>query len=100
MQERPVDQYTVREMFTEAERLARELSDHLEKGFVPKVGALARIVRPPKAGEESPLIEDGVVRTHSAQVLESDQFTEKLYDRLHSFCEAVEKNMDRIISGG
>lgn len=99
MQEKPVDQYTVREMFTEAERIARELSDHLEKGFVPKVGALSRIVRPHKAGDESPLVEDGVVRTHSAQVLESDQFTEKLYDRLQDFCLAVDKNMDRIISG-
>lgn len=100
MQEKAVDQFTVREMFTEAERIARELSDHLERGFVPKVGSLTRIIRPPKPGEEAVFVEDGVVRTHSAQILESDQFTEKLYIRLHDFCQAVESNVDRIVGGG
>ncbi len=96
---RPVDQYTLREKFTEAELLTRELYDHVEKGFVPKVHALGRLVRPPREGMNELPVEDQLIRTSTAQILENDQFTERLSHRLMDFCRSIDSNIDRVLSG-
>lgn len=100
MIERPVEQLTVRELFTEAERLTRELVDHLEKAFSPRTHNLLRLVRPPKdPHEDVPFVEDGVIRNHAAQILESERFTEQLYDKLHRYCQAIDKKVTTIVTG-
>jgi hypothetical protein len=99
MIDRPLEQITVREMFTEAERLTRELSDHLENGFLPKVHNLLRLVRPNPQHVDVVNVEDRVIRTHASVVLESERFTEQLYDRLQRFCEGIDQKVERIVSG-
>ena len=37
---------TLREMLTEAERLTRELGEHLDQSFIPKCHELSRLLRP------------------------------------------------------
>lgn len=101
MIERPVEQLTVRELFTEAERLTRELVDHLENGFSPKTHNLLRLVRPPKDPhhDDGPFVEDGVIRTHAAQILESERFTEQLYDKLLRHCQEIDRKVTTIVTG-
>ncbi len=86
-------------MFTEAEHLTRELCDHLERGVVPKIQSLGRAVRPTKGSDDPSLVEDGVVRNQAVQVLESDQFTEQLAEKLTRLLGAIDKNVERIVSG-
>jgi hypothetical protein len=99
MIDRPVEQLTARELFTEAERLTRELSDHLENGFVPRVHNLLRLVRPNPQHIEQVDVEDGVIRSHATLVLESERFTEQLYDKLQRYCEAIDRKVEGIVSG-
>jgi hypothetical protein len=98
---RPIEQLTLREMFTEAERLTRELIEHLDQGFLPKSHELARLVRPIN-GEPPGLndLEDVTVRTQAARLLESEAFTEQVYAGLDEYSRAIDASVTRILTEG
>ncbi len=98
---RPIQQQTLREMFVEAERLTRELIEHLDQGFLPKSHELARLVRPIN-GEPPGLndLEDVTVRTQAARLLESDTFTDRVYESLNEYCLAIDASTSRILTEG
>ncbi|MGH7202665.1 MAG: hypothetical protein ACREJB_18815 [Planctomycetaceae bacterium] len=102
MAERDLGELTLRELLTDAERLARELVEHLEQNFIPKAHRLRKLVR--SADHETMEanlrdVRDLTVRTHVAQVFDSDQFTRQVYDRLHEYLEAIDSTVSRSLSG-
>jgi hypothetical protein len=101
MGERPPQQLTLREMLVNAERFTRELTDHLDQAFIPKCHELARLVRPIN-GEPPDVnaLEDVTVRTQAARILETDQFTETVFENLSRYCQAIDEAVNKIVSGG
>jgi hypothetical protein len=101
MVERSVGQLTLREMLVEAERLTRELSEHLDQAFLPKCHELSRLVRPIN-GEPPDLraLEDVTVRTHAARILESETFTDAVFEKLAEYSQAIDHAVGRIVVEG
>ncbi len=100
MPERPVEQLTLREMFKDAERLTRDLIEHLDQGFHPKAHQLHRLVRPTDTEAFDARVEDVTVRNHVLRVLESEEYTEKLYEKLQQYYLAIDKVASRIVDEG
>ena len=100
MAERDVKELTLRELFKDAERLTRELMEHLEQGFLFKSRALAQLVAPTPGDPEYEQIEDLTIRNQVDNLLKSDDFTERLYCRLEQYYRAIDENVTRISTGG
>jgi len=101
MVERSMKQMTLREMLTEAERLTRELGEHLDQAFIPKCHELSRLVRPIN-GEPPDIraLEDVTVRTQTARILETENFTESIFGKLSEVCTAIDAAVNKITSEG
>ena len=89
------DDLTLRDRVVAALRFNRELVEHLEQGFVPKVHALRRVTRPEKVGGD-PAPGDKTVHASAATVLESDHFTVGVYEQLIAHCESIRKAVDEL----
>ncbi len=101
MVERSISSQTLREQLVEAERLSRELAEHLDQSFIPKCLELTRLVRP--INGEPPdvrVLEDVTVRTQAARILETETFTERVFEQLADYCKAIEVSVNRIASEG
>lgn len=99
MFERPVEQLTLREKLIDAERLTHELIEHLEQGFLPKAASLGKIA---KAGlDEHPVepVGDLTIRTRASELLESEQFTHQLSEKLSRYIEGIDQGMTQIENG-
>ncbi len=96
---RALDQLTLREMFSDTERLTVELADHLEQGFLPKNKQLIRLVRVLPEGVEKRHVEDISVRNQASELLKSHQFTQELFDKLDDYLDAIDQSITRIIDG-
>lgn len=90
---------TLRQKMTEGEHLARELIQHLEQGFLPKVQHVRRLTRPhPEAGEEE--LRDVTLRNAVGEVLASDDFTRQLSQKVRLFAASIEADVERIVHEG
>jgi len=99
MADRPVGQLTLREKFKGAEKLSRELTEHLEQGFIPKVHELMRLVEPLRTGGFATDVQDVTVRNHSSSALESEKYTDTLCEKLEEHCNAIDSDVSRIVAG-
>ncbi len=99
MAKRPVNELTLREQFTEAERETRELLDHLERNMIPKIENLRGLVHVNKTGTGRSQGEVKVVtvRNLAAQVLESGEFTRDLCKNLEQYFQAINGGVLKII---
>lgn len=95
---RAPSQLTLREMFSDSERLASELVEHLELGFIPTNEQLIRLVRVVPDGIEKRRVEDISVRNQAAELLKSDDFTQALFEKLDEYLEAIDQSVNRIIT--
>ena len=82
---------TLRQKLMEADKLTRELIDHLDRGFLPKAHNLRRITRHGSEGDESTT--DLTVRSTADQVLESASFTVNVAQGLEQFLIAIDDEM-------
>ena len=98
MSERPLEQLTLREMVISAEHLIRELSMHLEQAFLPKVNALEKMVAAHATQDECSLVQDVTVRNQAALVLQSDEFSQRLYKKLNDCLAAIERGTNQALS--
>ena len=99
MADRSVEEMPLRDVFTEAERVARELLDHLENGFLLKVQGLRELVEVSDRGVGPDDVEDVTVRNHAAQLLDRARFADNLYSRLDECLEVIERRVTQITSG-
>lgn len=98
MADTPVDELTLRELFTTAERLTRELAEHLEQGFLPQVNELRRMTRIDKTVPDFTARHDAHIRVTVQQVLSTDQFTHQLYRKLREYLEGIDRAVTSITS--
>lgn len=96
---RTVSQLTLREMFSDSERLTSELVEHLERGFIPMNKQMIRLVRELPDGVEKRRVEDITVRNQAEELLKSDQFTQELFEKLDQYLGAIDQSITRIIDG-
>lgn len=96
---RAPSQLTLREMFSDSERLASELVEHLELGFIPTNEQLIRLVRVVPDGIEKRRVEDISVRNQAAELLKSDNFAQELFDKLDEYLKAIDQSVNRVING-
>jgi hypothetical protein len=99
MAERPIDQLTLRDLFTNAEWLIRDLTEHLRQSFHPKSQALDELVRSFQVPEERDAIADTAVRTQAAALLESDEYSQALFEKLDKYLTAIDERSHAAISG-
>lgn len=96
MSDRPLDQMPLRELFVHAEHQARDLAEHLDLNFLPKLQSLDELLHP-KAG--AGVARDITVRNRAADVLESDNFTQqmlqKIHDGLNSIGDALQRRAEQ-----
>lgn len=95
MAERPVSQQTLREQFTNAEQLTKELVDHLEHNLLPKIHDLKKLVQTELKGEAA--AEDITVRNHAADVLESARFADEVSNKMTAYFASINQSVARII---
>jgi len=99
MAERPIDQLTLREMFTNAESLLRDLVEHLDKSFQPKSRALGESVQSYKISDERDAIPDSTIRTHVSTLLGSDDYSQAFFQKLDRYLQAIQERSQLAISG-
>ena len=85
---------TLRQKLMEADKLARELMDHLERGFIPKVHNLRRVTRH-GSEVENESIPDLTGRSTADLVLDSAAFTSELAKGLEQFLAAVQVEVNQ-----
>jgi hypothetical protein len=91
-----IENRPLRELFTQAERLSRELIDHLENGFLPKTDSLYRLVEPDGDSPVQEDVEDVTVRNQARVVLESEEFTNKLYKETAQYLTAIDRAVSKM----
>lgn len=89
---------TLREKITIAEKLVRELEDHLDNGFTPKVKSLRRSVKDFEP-EKSSTASDTIVRDNASGVIASERFTANLINQIVPLFDSIESDFDHIIEG-
>ncbi len=96
----PIDQLTLREKLRDAAHGIRELIEHLELGFVPKVHDLRKLSRQHDPLSDSPPVADVTIRSYVSSVLESDRFTAGLQDSLENYLNSIQKDVSDVVSRG
>ena len=95
-----IDQLTLREKLRDAAHCVRELAEHLELGFVPKVHELRKLSRQPDSTSNVPPVADLTIRSHVSSVLESDRFTAGLNENLEKYLQSNQKDLEEVINRG
>ncbi|MCH9653825.1 MAG: hypothetical protein K0U86_12210 [Planctomycetes bacterium] len=95
---RAPSQLTLREMFSDTERLTSELIEHLELGFIPTNDKLISLVRRVPDGIEKRRVEDISVRNQVAELLKSEDFSQELFEKLNDYLAAIDQSVNRIIN--
>lgn len=95
-----IDRLTLREKLRDATRGFRELVEHLELGFVPKVHELRKLTRQHDPTSGSTPVADVTIRNAVALVLDSDQFTAGLNDSLEYYLNSIQKDVAGVVSRG
>jgi len=91
MAERPIDQLTLRDVFTNAESLMRDLVEHLDKSYHPRLRALDESVRSYNIPDEREAIPDSAIRTHVSTLLGSDDYSQAFFQKLDRYLQAIEE---------
>lgn len=100
-----LDDLTLRDKFKEASRVTREFTEHVEQGFLPRCKQLGRLVRPKRdSSKDYELdtdagIEDITIRNEVARVLESENYTDELFQVIRVYLESIDQEIDQILMG-
>ncbi len=96
----PIDQLTLREKLRDAEHVLRELAEHLELGFIPKVHELKKLSRQHDPSSGAQPVADVTIRSYVSGVIESDRFTGGLVESLEKYLNAIEKDVSEVVNRG
>lgn len=90
---------TFREKLRDCAHLTRELVEHLEQAFEPRVEQIKSTIRSrPGPGDND--VPDVTVRNLVATLLEGDDFAQRLCQRLEKFGPAILRESERILNSG
>ena len=83
-----------------SDQTARAIIDHIERGFLPKVRDLERLVRPnPDAPGQQHDVTNLRVRNYAANVIASDDFTHEQSRKLDDYLKAIDVEVSRALGG-
>lgn len=105
MPKQNLEDLTLREKFKEANRVAREFTEHVEQGFLPRCKQLGRLVRPKYESskdyeiDEAANVEDVTIRNEVARVLESENYADELFQVIRAYLESIDQEIDHILLG-
>lgn len=97
---RSLEGVTLREKCRDANRVIREVMDHLENSFLPKVQALRKLARVREPSFDPSAVRDVTIRTHAAAILEAEQYTIKLDEESKQLLSAIAKEVDQLVNTG
>lgn len=97
---RSIESMTLRDKCREANRVIRELIDHLDQGFLPKVQELQRLSRAREPKFDPSQIRDVTIRTHAAAILEAEHYTIKLDEEAKQLFTAIAREVDQVVNTG
>ncbi len=100
MAERPPESLTLREKFIEAEKLTRELSDHLERGFIPKAHKMRQMARRANQPDHQDEVRDVTIRSSVDQLLQNEDYARQLCERARGLLAAISKDVTEIFDHG
>lgn len=96
---RPIEQLTLVDMFKQSDQVARAIMDHIERGFLPKVRDLERLVRPNPDSLAQSEVTNLRVRNYAASVISSDDFTHEQSQLLDQYLKAIDDQVSRELNG-
>jgi len=85
--EQHLDQLPLRELIVQTEHLTRELIEHLDQSFLPRLISLDEAATLKPGHDTAP---DTVVRTKTTELLDSDRFTQQKATRLQEYLNAID----------
>jgi len=89
-----IEGMTLREKLSEADRLMREMIDHLDNGFVPKARSLSRMLQ--EHGNKIDSLSDMTVRQQAAELIDANRFSERLYEKIGTLLVAIDRDVTEI----
>lgn len=89
----------LRDRFREAERLTRELIQHLELGFLPKTEDVKRVAKKGTAGTHAGELTDQTIRASVDGMLTAHEYTLDLTRKLERYLQSIEREVQSIVSG-
>ena len=98
MAERPLDQLPLRVLFSNAERFSRELADHLDKGVMPKLVDIDRLLRVSSDPARRDEMSDATVRDQNAKILKVDEFAGSLCQQLDDHLQAIDNAVTKSLN--
>ena len=98
MGDKPLEQMTLREMFVSAESLIRDVEDHLAKSFIPKLQDARELIDPAANAGDPEAILDNTVRQHNSELLESDDYSQSLLEKLLHSLNAIDLRSQEAIN--
>ena len=87
-------QLPLRDRLKHAEMLARELVEHLEQGFIPKVERVRKVTR--QANTDSTT--DHTIRDQVDLVLNSERFTREVYSKLNACLQSISTDVEKMVT--
>ena len=97
---RATDGLTLRDKCREANRVIRELADHLDQAFLPKVRSLRKLARGKEQGHDPSLVRDVTIRSQASALLDAEQYSIRLDEESKQFFTAIASEVDQLVSTG
>lgn len=96
---RSPDSLTLREKLSDADRLNREIMDHLERAFVPQSHELRRVTRVSGEEDMTSQLADVTLRNQVDNLLKHDDYTQKMTDNLKAYLTSIGHEVGKIVGG-
>ncbi len=93
-----LDNLPLREKLKDVEKLTRELSDHLARGFIPKAQNLRRLARKASSPEQRDTVSDAALRESVAAVLKSDEYARELALKTRNYLRSIQSDVDAMFN--
>ena len=90
----------LRDLCKDAERLTREVIDHLENNLIPKSQELYNLVMPDSPFAESgERVEDITVRNQAATLQGSQEFAEQFFEKTSQYLAEIDRHIIEMTGG-
>jgi hypothetical protein len=91
-----IENVPLQDLCKDAERLTRELIDHLERNMIPRTKEFQSLVRPDSAFDTGSHVQDITIRNQAKTLQESQEFTEQLYQKTSQYLDAIDREVGRL----
>lgn len=91
---------TLRDRCRDANRVVREVIDHLENSFLPKVSSLRKLARSREQAFDPSSVRDVTIRTHAAAILEAEQYSIKLEEESKRLLSIIATEVEQLVNTG